>query len=171
MEGLGQREEATDLCVALYPQVYSAMAFYVGDRRLAEDLAQETMLRLWREHSRVSDMDRPDRWALRVAFNLAKSRWRRLHVERREHPHRNIAHHEAAGDLTDALAVRAAVAALPSRQRAAVVLRFFNDLSVADTASVLGCAEGTVKALTSQAITKLRAALRVEFEVSREEDG
>jgi RNA polymerase sigma factor (sigma-70 family) len=170
MEGLGQREEATDLCVTLYPQVYSAMAFYVGDRLLAEDLAQETMLRLWRERSRVSEMERPDRWALRVAFNLAKSRWHRLHVERRAHPPRSILNEESAGDLTDALAVRAAVTALPSRQRAAVVLRYFNDLSVADAASVLGCAEGTVKALTSQGIAKLRTALHVEFDVPEEED-
>jgi len=170
MEELGQREEATDLCVALYPAVYRAIALYAGDRLLAEDLAQETMLRLWRERSRVSDMDRPDRWALRVAFNLAKSRWRRLRVERRDHPRRSVAHHEAGGDLTDALAVRAAVAALPSRQRAAVVLRYFNDLSVADTALVLRCAEGTVKALTSHAITNLRTSLRVEFEFPEEED-
>jgi hypothetical protein len=59
MEALGQKEEAVALCVALYPQVFSAIALYVGDRLLAEDLAQETMLRLWRERSRVTEMDIP----------------------------------------------------------------------------------------------------------------
>jgi RNA polymerase sigma factor (sigma-70 family) len=58
--------------------------------------------------------------------------------------------------------VRAAVATLPSRQRAAVVLRYFNDLSVADTAEILGCAEGTVKALTSQAVANLRRSIGAE---------
>jgi RNA polymerase sigma factor (sigma-70 family) len=55
---------------------------------------------------------------------------------------------------------------LPDRQRAAIVLRYFADLSVRDTASALGCAEGTVKSLTSQAITALRRCLvDVELEV------
>jgi RNA polymerase sigma factor (sigma-70 family) len=65
-------------------------------------------------------------------------------------------------DVTDALAVRAAVAALPPRQRAAVVLRYFADLSVDQTAAVLGCAPGTVKSLTSQAIASLRDRFEVE---------
>lgn len=171
MEASGQaeqEEEATALCVALYPQVFSALAYYLGDRLLAEDLAQETMLRVWRERSRVSDLGRPDRWALRVAFNLARSRWRRFRIERREQSRRR-AGDDPGGELADAIAVRSAVAALPPRQRAAVVLRYFNDLSVADAALVLGCAEGTVKALTSQAIDQLRVALAVELDVPEEE--
>ena len=51
MKKLGQEEAAKALCVALYPQVFSAIALYVGDRLVAEDLAQETMLRLWRERA------------------------------------------------------------------------------------------------------------------------
>ena len=51
-----------------------------------------------------------------------------------------------------------------------MVLRYFNDLSVADAAAVLGCAEGTVKALTWQAIAKLRTALHVEFDIAGKED-
>jgi RNA polymerase sigma factor (sigma-70 family) len=62
------------------------------------------------------------------------------------------------------VAVRAAVAALPPRQRAAIVLRYFADLSVRVTAAVMGCAEGTVKALTSKAISALRARGLVDDE-------
>ena len=157
-------EDAAGLIEGLYPRVFGALALYLADDALAEDLAQETMLRLWRDRSRISEVDHPDRWALRVAFNLAKSRWRRLGVERRSHLHNG--NQAPASDPADALAVRAAVAELPPRQRAAIVLRYFNDLSVADAAQVMGCAEGTVKALTSQAIVNLRGALQFDFETS-----
>jgi DNA-directed RNA polymerase specialized sigma24 family protein len=86
-------------------------------------------------------MDRPDRWGLRIARRIAAL---------------SGALPPRSDDSTDAIAVRAAVASLPPRQRATVVLRYFNDLSVTDTAVILACAEGTVKALTSQAIANLR---------------
>lgn len=155
-------EDAAGLIEHLYPRIFGALALYLADDALAEDLAQETMLRLWRDRSRVSEVDHPDRWALRVAFNLAKSRWRRLGIERRSHLHNG--NQVPVSDPADALAVRAAVGELPPRQRAVIVLRYFNDLSVADAAQVLGCAEGTVKALTSQAIVKLTRELQFDFD-------
>jgi RNA polymerase sigma-70 factor (sigma-E family) len=153
--------DAAAFCAALHPSLYGALLLYCGSRELAEDLTQETLLRVWRHWSRVSTMSRPDRWALRVAFNLAKSGFRRVRIARRVAALSDPAHAAAAAeaDATDAIAVRAAVATLPSRQRAAVVLRYFNDLSVADTAEILGCAEGTVKALTSQAVANLRRSI------------
>lgn len=69
--------------------------------------------------------------------------------------------------MTDVLMVRAAVAALPPRQRTAVVLRHLADLPVREVAGVLGCAEGTVKALTSQGLTAMRERLRVQEEADR----
>ena len=69
-------------------------------------------------------------------------------------------------DVADSVVLRAslvqALRALPARQRACVVLRYFDDLSVADTAAALGCTEGTVKSQTSRAL----ASLRSEFESS-----
>lgn len=158
-----EHEDGERLVESLYPTVFGALVLFLGDEALAEDYAQETMLRLWRERSRVNALDHPDRWALRVAFNLGKSRWRRLAVERRSYVQGSKDHPER--DPTEAMAVRAAVSDLPTRQRAAIVLRYFNDLSVADTAQVLGCAEGTVKALTSQGIVKLRQTLQRDFDV------
>jgi RNA polymerase sigma factor (sigma-70 family) len=64
-----------------------------------------------------------------------------------------------APDAAAVLAVRAAVARLPSRQRIAVVLRYFADLPVRDVAELMRIAEGTVKALTAQAIANLRVEL------------
>src|SRR5436190_517021 len=145
------------------------MALYSGDTEVAEDLTQETLLRVWKHWRSVSEMEHPDQWALRVAFNLAKSRGRRRRIERAVAAARSP-NEVLRADPTDAIAVRAAVAALPPRQRAAVVVRFFNDLSVADAAIVLGCAEGTVRALTHQALVNLRGVLQVDADLMVEDE-
>lgn len=163
-----ERERAAALCRRLQPSVFGALAFYCGSPEVAEDLTQETMLRVWKHWASVSEMERPDRWALRVAFNLAKSGWRRRRVERAVAATRTVAPADPP-DPNDALVVRSAVAQLPARQRAAVVVRYFNDLSVADAAVVLGCAEGTVKSLTHQAVARLRELLDVDVPAIKED--
>jgi RNA polymerase sigma-70 factor (ECF subfamily) len=159
------RDDVAGFCEAQHRSLYGALFLYCGSRETAEDLTQETLLRVWRNWASVSTMERPDRWALRVAFNLAKSGFRRLRVARRIAELADIAP-PADADPTDAIAVRAAVATLPPRQRAAIVLRYFNDFSVADTAAVMGCAEGTVKALTSQAVANLRVRLTAGIDLT-----
>jgi RNA polymerase sigma-70 factor (sigma-E family) len=73
---------------------------------------------------------------------------------------------DVAGEVTDRAALMTALAELPERQRACVVLRYFEDLDVRETAAALGCSEGTVKSQTSRAL----ASLRVMFEdASRDE--
>ena len=134
---LSEQEAAAALCRRLQPALFSALALYCGNTELAEDLTQETLLRVWKHWQSVSEMERPDRWALRVAFNLAKSRWRRRRIERAIDAARS-AEEPLRVDPTEMIVVRAAVAMLPPRQRAAVVVRYFNDLSVADAAMVLG---------------------------------
>jgi RNA polymerase sigma factor (sigma-70 family) len=162
-----QQQEAAVLCRRLQPALFGALALYCGNTELAEDLTQETLLRVWTHWESVSETDRPDRWALRVAFNLAKSGWRRRRIERAIDVARS-AEEPLRVDPTDMIAVRAAVALLPSRQRAAIVVRYFNDLSVADAALVLGCAEGTVRALTHQAVANLRLNLEDDRETLAE---
>jgi RNA polymerase sigma factor (sigma-70 family) len=148
-----------ELCGRLQPAVYGALLLYCGSREMAEELTQETLARVWEHWSEVSTMEQPDRWALRVAFNLAKSTFRRRRVARGSYRVLTSASVMTDADPSSGLVLRAAVATLPPRQRAAVVLRFFNDLSVAETARALDCAPGTVKALTSQALAGLRARL------------
>lgn len=105
-------------------------------------------------------MANPEGWVFRVAFNLATSRARRRAVESRALAAAAAAPPPGARDVDDALAVRGAVAALPPRERAAIVLRYFADLPVSDVAAVMGCQPGTVKSLTSHAVAHLDRALR-----------
>jgi RNA polymerase sigma-70 factor (ECF subfamily) len=138
------------------------LVLYCGDRGVAEDLAQESLARAVERWAQVGRMDAPEAWVYRVAFNLARSRFRRRAAERRATGRLPFA--AAAPDATDAIAVRDAVAGLPPRQRAVIVARFYAGLSVAETAEALRCAEGTVKAATHQALRNLRAAGLVDDE-------
>jgi RNA polymerase sigma-70 factor (sigma-E family) len=150
---------AVEFCRRLQPRLLGALALHCGDADLAEELTQETLARVWDRWPRVTAMAAPERYAFRVGFNLANSTFRRRAAERRARM-RAVAAADPPGDAldrTDAIAVRAAVAGLPPRQRAAVVLRYFADLSVAETAAAMGCAQGTIKALTSQGLGTLRA--------------
>jgi len=167
---LSEQEAAAALCRRLQPRCSAPSPLYCGSADVADDLTQETLLRVWKHWRSVSGMEHPDRWALRVAFNLAKSRGRRRRVERGLEAVRS-GEEMLRADPTDVLVVRAAVATLPPRQRAAVVVRYFNDLSVADAAIVLGCAEGTVRALTHQAVASLRVILDDDLGTLAEEGG
>lgn len=149
-------------CRREHPRVVGALSLYCGDAALAEELAQEALYRVCRDWEKVSRMAAPGAWAHRVAINLANSAFRRRRAERRA----NQRHHVLAGpdatepiDSSAVLAVRRAVAALPARQRAAVVLRHHTGCSVAETAALLGVSEGAVKQLTHRAAATLRALL------------
>jgi RNA polymerase sigma-70 factor (ECF subfamily) len=157
------RSDALDLdlfCRNLYPQLVGMIGLYCADRDLAEELAQEALARACRHWSQVAALDAPEHWVTRVAFNLAKSTFRSRSVRRRVLERYGPSLDRAAGasDVDSVLAVRVAVAGLPERQRRALILRYFADLSVADVACLMKCPEGTVKTLTRQAIEGLRHA-------------
>jgi RNA polymerase sigma-70 factor (ECF subfamily) len=141
-----------------FQRLLGSLVLYTGDRELAMDLAQETMARAYRDWRKVSRLDAPPAWLHRVAFNLANSTFRRKVVERRSarrtRDPRLGEHHDM--DAAASIALRRLVASLPPRQKTALVLRFYADMAVADVADVMGCAEGTVRALTSQALAALR---------------
>jgi len=138
-------------------RLVASLVLYTGDQGLAEDLAQEALVRVWRNWDEVSQMASPEGWTFRTARNLALSSRRRRKIE--ERIARLLYEEELESrepDLASALSVRRAVAALPEKQRATVVARFYLDLSVKETAELLECKEGTVKAATSQALASLR---------------
>jgi RNA polymerase sigma factor (sigma-70 family) len=151
----GDREVAA-FCGEQLPRLIGLLALHVGDRLVAEELAQETLVRVCEKWPQVRQMRDPAAWASRVALNVAGSFWRRRYAEWRANARRvdESVHHDR--DVAETVAVREAVASLPSRQRAALLLRFYADLPVVEVAAHLGCAEGTVRSLTSQALAALR---------------
>jgi RNA polymerase sigma-70 factor (sigma-E family) len=153
-------EGVIGFCHRVRPRLVGTLSLLCGDGDAAEELAQETLARVWLRWSRVRELGEPraTAWTFRVAINLANSWVRRRMAERRARA--RLAGQAASAHLdpdpADALAVRQAVAALPRRQRTALVLRYYADLPVAEVAALMGCAPGTVKSLTSKALTALR---------------
>jgi RNA polymerase sigma-70 factor (sigma-E family) len=138
-----------------------------GDRGHAEDLLQTALLRAARRWSRARDA--PEAYVRRVLVNLSRDRIRWLHRRPREAPMPPDPHDLRAVDagydqLAERRAVVKALAELPTRQRQVVVLRFFEDLSVEQTADLLGFSTGTVKSYTSRALARLRELLADEYE-------
>lgn len=128
-----------------------------GDRGHAEDLVQTALMRTARQWRRARDF--PEAYARRTVVNLAKDRWR----QRGRRPVEAPLDTDIAEPETDALgdrdALLRAAQRLPAGQRAVLVLRYFDDLSVEETAATLGCSAGTVKSQTARALGNLRAAL------------
>lgn len=153
-----------EFCAALRPRLVGSLALFCGDRALAEELAQEALARAYERWARVSRMTSPEAWTYRTAFNLARSSGRRRAAERRAMRRLTGQPRPSLPDDATAIAVRDALAALTPRQRAAIVARFYVGFSVAEAAHALGCADGTVRALTAQAVARLRAAGLDDFE-------
>ena len=128
-----------------------------GDRGHAEDLLQTALERLARHWHRI-DGD-PEGWVRRTMVNLSTDRWRRR--VRRVHEVGDLpVHQAAAGDQTLVVEQRldlvAQLRTLTARQRAVLVLRYFDDLPEAEVAAVLGCSVGNVKSTSSRALVRLR---------------
>lgn len=155
----GDIEAMSAFCRDRHRRIVGLLTFQVGDAQIAQELAQDTMVRVCQHWETVSTHPRPDAWVSRTAINLANSWFRRRGAERRAHArHGADADRVGAPETASAIAVRAAVAALPRRRRTAIGLRYFADLSVAETAEVMGVTPATVRALTHQAIRTLRDA-------------
>lgn len=150
------REDVSAFCRREWPRLVGSLSLFTGDGDLAQELAQETLARVCRDWRKVSNLDAPGAWAHRVALNLARSHFRHRAVARRHASRLAAATPTDDPDTATVIAVRNAVAGLPRRQRTALVLRYFADLSVAQTAEIMHCPEGTVKTLTYEAIRALR---------------
>jgi len=128
-----------------------------GDWALAEDLLQTALAHVYPRWSRI-ERDDPDAYVRKVLVNTWSSWWRRKW--RGETPTRDVPDLLSTSDAYNEVdlreSVRRALEQLPARQRAVVVLRYFEDLSEADTAAALGCSVGAVKSHASRALSKLR---------------
>ncbi|HEX7133790.1 MAG TPA: sigma-70 family RNA polymerase sigma factor [Iamia sp.] len=131
-----------------YPRLVALLVAVTGSRPVAEELAQEALLRAHVRWDRIVRYDRPGAWVRRVALNLASHHRRRRRSEQsavdrlgRQRPAEPYSYGDSAGDDFWALVRR-----LPPRQAAAVALHHLEDRPVVEVAAILGCAEGTAKA-------------------------
>ena len=152
-----------------YPVMVSLGVALTGDRELARDIAQESMLRAYSHWSQIVVLDRPGAWCRQVAINLVRDGWRRRRTEeaamgrlRRERVHAVPAPRSPSDQFW------AAVRALPVRQREAIALYYLADRSIGEIAATLGIAEGTVKGVLFDARRTLatRLGVREDWEES-----
>lgn len=130
-----------------------------GDWHMADDLVSTALVKLFRHWKRVSEMENIDAYARRVLLRAwldeRRRPWRRERfTDAMPEPTVPAPVTEAA--VVDRMALAAQLAELPPRRRAVLVLRYFCDLSVEDTAEVLRCSTGTVKSQTARALDTLR---------------
>ncbi len=143
---------------ALYAELVGTISLFCGDQRVAEDVAQEALVKVWQRKAQLND---PRAWAFRCAFNTARSTFRRRAAE-----HRALVRLSSDRPaIVDQLAVvdrdldlTRGLATLPARQRQAVLLHYLADLDLTQTARVMGCSTGTVKSHVARALVALRHA-------------
>jgi len=127
------------------------------DWHQADDLVQVSLAKLYTSWSRFREVGNADAYARKVILRSFLDERRRFW--RREVPTEFLPDRAVESPTVDRLYLMQALRALPSRQRAVVVLRCWEDLSVAETAGVLGCSEGSVKTHLSRGLAALRTAL------------
>jgi RNA polymerase sigma-70 factor (sigma-E family) len=149
----GFREYVTSRSGSLLRMAY----LLTRNRADAEDLVQSALAKTYQAWDRIEDRNALDGYVRRAMVNTHISWWRRRRVEEYptdEIPDRPVADHTGDSELQDAL--RRALGRLPSRMRAAVVLRYYEDMSEAEIAEILGISQGTVKSTVSRGVAKLR---------------
>jgi RNA polymerase sigma-70 factor (sigma-E family) len=137
--------------------------FLTGDRLLAEDLVQDAFVKLAGRLVHLRDPGAFDAYLRRTVVNLANSHFRRRRVER-EYLRRTAAEPAVVASLAHDTDRRdelwTDLQRLPARQRAAIVLRIYEDLPEARVAEILGCRPGTVRSLVSRGLAQLRIHVR-----------
>lgn len=142
-----------------WPHVVRSAFLLTGDRNDAEDLAQAAFERACAAWGRVRRADNPDAYLQRVLVNCHRARFRKRRVA--EHPVAAVPEGlrlvaDPADTHGERDALMAALSDLAPRQRAVIVLRFYEDLTEAQVADVLRCSIGTVKSQTAKALARLR---------------
>lgn len=150
--------ELIAFCEDSYPKLVRILGLYSGSREIAEELAQETLARVWRHWGKVRRLDNPPAWAQRVGLNLAKSHFRSSAAERRANKRidSRTANSYVEPDAADKQAVRDAISRLPDRQKTVLLLHYYLDLPFAEVADWMNAPVGTVKSLAHRALKKLR---------------
>ena len=155
-------EEFREFMRGRWPAMVRLAYGLTGDLGHAEDVAQAAFARAYASWSRVARTGDPDAYVRRIVINENNSRFRRRRVTERlvdavPEPSGPRAA-DTADALSDSAALLQALRRLGPRQRAVIVLRFWMDMSEAETAAALGCSLGTVKSQASRALAALRGS-------------
>jgi RNA polymerase sigma-70 factor (sigma-E family) len=158
----GSKGRLADLYARHVPQTIGLAYLLTGDRGEAEDLVDEAFVRVVERFHHLRVPDAFDAYLRRTVVNLHTSRLRRRRVERayleREGSRPTLT--TAVPDIGQRDELWRSLLRLPPRQRAAIVLRYYQDLSEHDTAEVLRCSTAAVKSLTARALETLRVEIR-----------
>jgi len=153
--------EYDDVYAALWPRLVRTAYAITRDRGLAEDAVQTAFAKAYRSWRRISRLDAPEAYLRRMVVNEVlndRRRARRRHeVTSAEPPEHTLAGGADRAPAHDEM--WSALATLPPRQRAVLVLRYYEDLSEHQIADALGCRPGTVKSQASAALSSLRSRL------------
>jgi RNA polymerase sigma-70 factor (sigma-E family) len=152
------RDEVERLLAERGEHLMRAAIALTGSRPEGEDLLQAALERLLRHWNRIEGD--PEGYLRRTLYNMAADGWRRRGAWLRKLPLVHAGSHPPGADAVEVVDLRdalgRALAQLPSRQRAVLVLRYWEELSQAETAELLGCAEGTVKSAAARGLQRLR---------------
>src|SRR5215469_7816954 len=155
--GVGDRVAFGDYVRSRGGALLRAAQALTGNRADAEDLVQSTLVKTYLSWDSIADQAALDTYVRRVMVNTHISGWRRRRVD--EYPTDQVPDAVAADETGDKdlhEVVQRAVDRLPRRMRAAVMLRFYDDMSEPEVAAVLGVSVGTVKSTVARAVAKLR---------------
>jgi RNA polymerase sigma-70 factor (sigma-E family) len=155
----GRTASLSELYARHAPRAGRLAYLLTRDPHLAEDVAQEAFARLITRLPSLRNPEAVDAYLRKSVINLCRKHWRRTARERsflRRHGPIETSRVAVQPDVPGSDAMQDALDRLTNRQRAALVLRFYEDLSERETARVLGCAVGTVKSLVSRGLRMLR---------------
>lgn len=152
--------EFAELTLAVSQRLLSTAYAVCGDRQLAEDAVQSALIKAYRSWHRVRDAESSEAYLRKMVVNellgwRRRKSWRVVSLDRTAEPARTS--HE--NEVVEHELVWSLVSDLPPRQRAVIVLRYYEGLSEAEIAEILGIRPGTVKSQSAAAMAHLRAAL------------
>jgi RNA polymerase sigma-70 factor (sigma-E family) len=151
-------DEFREFMLSRWPTLVRLGYGLTGDRGLAEDLAQIALARVHDSWARVRRAQDPDAYTRRVMINANNSRLRKRRVPEQSDGHvPDVEVPDPSASIDQRSILVSALMQLTPRQRAVIVLRYWDDLTEAQTAEVLGCSTGAVKSHTSRALAGLRA--------------
>ena len=149
------------------PALLATAYLLTGDRGHAEDLLQASLVKAHRHWRRLRSSGRPEPYIRKIMVNQHRSWWRRSHgdeVLTEQAP--DLAAADATESVPERLRVWTALQQLAPGTRAVLVLRYWEDVSEADTAELLGCSVGTVKSQASRGLRRLQAVLDATGDVT-----